>query len=360
MKVNKGLLALVLTVYPLLGTAWQTPKKEVESQVTTVTTIEQKVTRVDIDDDESYSPRLNKPAFEQNGPVVLLDEAHGNQHFDKAFAKLISADGFQVVTSRNELTFDGLSQAKILVIINPAMFMPRKWRENPSPLFSDRESAAIQDWVAAGGSLLFASGTSKREASDMLLSRLGVEFQEGHIADHALAETASKSAAPRVGITFSREKGTLANHNILAGRSDSERVNAVAFNAAMAIRKAPGNAIPLIHYSEKALLFPRDVLLEKQLTEETKELRANGKNETATSTSPLTTPSLAPAAPVAVAFMFGKGRAVVIGNSSALSSVIVRRDQPNGDPLSQKLGLGEADNEKFTINVMHWLAGLLD
>ena len=355
MKIIRYLLALVLTVYASSGTGQQAPKKEPQ-----VTRIEQKLTRVNIDDDESYSPRLNRPAFEQNGPVVLLDEAHGNQHFDKAFAKLISADGFQIVPSRSELTFDSLSKAKILVIMNPAVFMPWKWRESPSPLFGDRESAAVQDWVAAGGSLLFASTSPTKEAGDILLSRLGVEFQEGRISDRALTETASKSSTSIGRTTFSRDKGTLASHTIMAGRSDAERVNAVAFNSATGIRKAPENAISLIHYSEKALLFPHDALLEKRLIEEAKELRSNGKSETATSTSPLTTPSPVPAAPVAVAFTFGKGRVVIIGNSSAISSVVMRGAGPNGDPLSDKIGLGEADNEKFTINVMHWLAGLLE
>lgn len=356
MKIIRYLLVpIFLAVFASSGTGQQAPKKEPQ-----VTRIEQKVTRVDIDDDESYAPQLKRPAFEQNGPVVLLDEAHGNQHFDRAFAKLVSADGFQIVTSRSELTFDSLSKAKILVIMNPAVFMPWQWRESPSPLFSNRESAAVEDWVAAGGSLLFASASSTREAGDMLLSRLGVQFQEGRISDRDLTNTASKSSTSIGRITFSRDKGTLATHAILTGRSDAERVNAVAFNVATGIRKAPESALSLIHYSEKALLFPRDALLEKRLTEEAKELRPNGKSETASSTSPLTTPSPVPAAPVAVAFAFGKGRVVIIGNSSAISSVVMRRAGPNGDPLSDKIGLGEADNEKFAINIMHWLAGLLE
>jgi hypothetical protein len=357
MRSIKCLLELLVMLYPVLGAAWQSADAKKESQVTR---IEQKAARVDIDDDDSYSPHLKRPAFEQNGPVVLLDEAHGNSHFDKGFARLIAADGFQVVTSRSELTFEGLSKARILVIMNTGVFMPWQWRENPWPLFNDRESAAVQDWVAAGGALLFAAASSKREAGDMLLSRLGIELQEGHIVDPPLTKTASQPSTPQRGTTFSREKGTLAGHNILAGRSDVERVNTLTFNAVTAIRKAPGNVTSLVHYSERALLLPRDVFLEKRLTEEAKELHANGKNETPVSISPLTTASPAPAAPVAVAFTFGKGRVVVIGNSSAMSSVVVRRVQPEGAPSSEKVGLGEADNEKFTINVMHWLAGLLD
>src|SRR5438270_104463 len=105
MRSIKYVLGLLVTLCPILGTAWQSRNVKVEPQVTS---IERKVTKVDIDDDQSYSPRVEKPAFQKDGPVVLLDEAHGNQHFDKAFAKLVSADGFQVVLSRTEFTFDAL------------------------------------------------------------------------------------------------------------------------------------------------------------------------------------------------------------------------------------------------------------
>jgi hypothetical protein len=350
MFTSKRWLCLIVVLYPLFIAAWQS--SPIRS--------EQKVSRVDIDDDDTYSPRLEKPAFQKDGPVVLLDEAHGNQHFDKAFARLMAADGFQIVTSRDELTFDSLSKAKIVVIMNTAMFMPWKWLEAPSPLFSDREAAAIRDWVTSGGSLLYASGSSKNEAGEMLLSRIGIQFQEGHIVDRELTSPDAKHSSSFGGITFNREKNTLANHSILTGRSDSEHVEAVLLNGMRTIRQAPDNAVPLIHYSDKALLLPRDVFLERTLTEEARQLRANGKTETTTEATPLTTPSPAPGKPVAVAFALGKGRVVVIGAGSALSSVVVKKNPPGATPITEKVGLGEADNQKFTLNVMHWLAGLLE
>ena len=344
-------LCLLLILYPVFGAAWQT----------TVVRREQKVVKVDVDDDETFSPRLENPAFQKDGPLVFLDEAHGNSHFNKAFAKLIAADGFQVVSSVDELTFERLANARVLVIMNAGMYMPRKWHEAPSPLFIDREAAAIRDWIAAGGSLLFASGSVKEEAGQMLLERIGVQFYDTYIVDRELTTPPSPSSSPCRGLRFSRAKNTLGDHKILNGRSELERLDSVCFDGIQAIRKAPDNAVTLIHYTEKALLLPRDAFLERRLSEEAKQLGANGKTETTVATSPLTTNSPVPKSPVAMAFTLGKGRVVVIGSGSAISAVTLKRDPPDGAaPIVQKVGLAEADNEKFTLNVMHWLAGLLD
>ena len=349
MSSPKFYLCLLLILCWVIGAAGQTVVRR-----------EEKVVKLDIDDDATFSPRLEKPTFQKDGPLVLLDEAHGNNHFNKAFAKLIAADGFQVVSSTDEITFERLAGARLLVIMNPGMFMPRNWLEAPAPLFNDREAAAIRDWIASGGSLLFASGSIKEESGQMLLDRIGVQFYDSYISDREITAPPSPTSCSG-GPKFSREKNTLGDHKILTGRSESERLDAVCFNGMLGIRKAPESAVPLIHYSEKALLIPRDALVQRRLTEEAKQLGVNGKTETTVATSPLTTPSPVPKAPVAVAFTLGKGRVVVVGSGSALSAVTVKREPPNGAaPIAERVGLGEADNEKFTLNVMHWLAGLVD
>lgn len=320
--------------------------------------IEEKVTKAQIDDDDAYSPRLKTPAYQKDGPVVLLDEAHGNPQFDKAFAKLVSSDGYQVAISKNEITFDALSKAKILVIMNPGVFVSWKWIQNPQPLFSDREASAIRDWVASGGSLLFASSSSKREAGDMLLNYLGVELMSTYIVDRELELPRRVDQTSSVRKAFSAENKLLVDTSIINGRSESERVTAVLFDTAGGIHKAPANASTLIHYSDKALLLPRDALLEKQTAEAAHELQSSSKTETQPQSTPLTTRIPVPGIPVAVAFPLGKGRVVVIANSSALSSV-TRKFVIRGQAESDTVGLGEGDNEKFTINVVHWLDGLL-
>jgi hypothetical protein len=349
MSIAKACLCLLVILCSVFGAVCQTVVKR-----------EEKVVKLDIDDDDAFSPHLEKPAFPKDGPLVVLDEAHGNNHFNKALARLIAADGFHVVSSGDELTFERLANTRILIIMNAGMFMPRKWHDAPSPLFSDREAAAIRDWIVAGGSLLFASGSAREEAGQMLLERIGVQFYDTYVVDRGLTMPPPPSSSCG-GILFSREKNTLGDHKIVNGRAEGERLDSICFNGVNGIRKAPENAVTLVHYSEKALLIPRDALMERRLAEEAKQLGSNGKTETAVATSPLTVNSPVPKSPVAVAFTLGKGRVVVMGSGSAISAVTVKRDPPGGAaPIVQKVGLGEGDNQKFTLNVMHWLAGLLD
>jgi hypothetical protein len=319
--------------------------------------IEEKVTKVQIDDDLAYSPRVTSPTYQKGGPVVLLDEAHGNPQFDKAFAKLVSSDGYQVAISKTEITFDALSKAKILVIMNPGVFVSWNWIQNPQPLFSDREAAAVRDWISNGGSLLFSSSSLKHQAGDMLLNYLGVEFMSTHIVDRGLEHARRVDQAMSGRNVFSIEKNLLVDGSIINGRSESERVTAVLFDSAGGIDKAPKNASTLIHYSDKALWLPRDALLEKQTAEAAHTLESSRKTETEPQSTPLTIGVPAPGIPVAVAFPLGKGRVIVIANSSALSSV-TRKFVIRGQTQSDRVGLSEGDNEKFTLNVVHWLDGL--
>jgi hypothetical protein len=55
----------------------------------------------------------------------------------------------------------------------------------------------------------------------------------------------------------------------------------------------------------------------------------------------------------AIAFRFGQGRVVILGEAAAISAQI-RRGRPVG--MNQP-GL---DNRQFALNLMHWLSGLLD
>ncbi len=344
----KRWLCLLTILYPFLVPAQQ-PTRTMEG-----------IIKMSIDDDETYSPKLEHPAYEEDGPLVLLDEGHGNAHFDKAFAKLISMDGYRVLVSPNPLKYDDLSKAKVLVIMNAGSFMTRVWYENPQPLFSDVEAAAVRDWVAAGGSLLFASGSAKPESGEMLLNHLGVEFNHDILSDRDLTKPSSSTQPPFEPAAFTREKKMFSSHSIMAGRSESERVDVVAVDGFSVILKSPNNAVALFHCSDKAVIIPRDWLLKKQMAEAE---RALLKTSPATESQPVTTQVLstvpAPGVPVAVAFALGKGRVVILGNGSALSSIL-RQFVVQGQPVSQKAGLDNGDNQKFTLNIMHWLTGLLE
>jgi hypothetical protein len=345
-RMSKRLLCLIAILFPFFACAQKS-----------ATTME-RLSKVEINDDPAYSPKLARPAYAEAGPVVFVDQAHGNSHFFKAFEKLISADGYRVVTSRDPLNYEMLSQARVLVIMNPAVFMSLAWHQNPQPLFNDVEAAAVRDWVAAGGSLLFATGPKPEHSSEMLLSRLGVTVSAETLSDHELLPVPLAAHSATLHLVFSREKQMVGAHTIIAGRTESERVDLISLTNAVPILKAPDDALVLLHCSEKAVLTPRDWLLRKQELEAQAALAKSGATESQTLTmQSLTTP--VPKVPVAVAFKLGKGRVIVVGNSSMLSSV-TREFVLEGKPTSVKIGLGDGDNQKFTLNAMHWLSGLLE
>ena len=56
-----------------------------------------------------------------------------------------------------------------------------------------------------------------------------------------------------------------------------------------------------------------------------------------------------------VAFRLGKGRVVVLGDAAMLSAQLTGSD-------NQPIGMNVAgiDNRQLTLNIMHWLSGLLE
>src|SRR5258708_33289311 len=260
--VRRSLCLLVILV-PFLVLAQQ-PTRSFEG-----------ASRSQIDDDETYVPHIEHPAYEKDGPVLLLDRAHGNSHFDSAFAKLVSADGYQVVASRTTFTYDQLSKARVLVIMNAGLFSTRAWLEDPQPLFTDGEASAVRDWIVAGGSLLFASGSMTPEAGQMLLDRLGVEFNFGRIKDDDLFEL-SPASQPKLPIrqpVFSREKKLLSTHSIMAGRAETERNCARSVSGKPALSKVPQNAVARTHRCGKKALIPRGGLGKRAGRETTRALQ---------------------------------------------------------------------------------------
>lgn len=73
--------------------------------------------------DPNYKPTVRKPAYAVGtGPVVGIDEAHGNTHTAgdgfAPFAKLLNKDGYRVVPFTNTFTTEALRKLDVLVIIN--------------------------------------------------------------------------------------------------------------------------------------------------------------------------------------------------------------------------------------------------
>ncbi|HKS28523.1 MAG TPA: hypothetical protein VJS44_11915, partial [Pyrinomonadaceae bacterium] len=54
-----------------------------------------------------------------------------------------------------------------------------------------------------------------------------------------------------------------------------------------------------------------------------------------------------------VAFRYGRGRVVVMGEAGVLSAQL---------PLDGAMGMNDtrADNRQLTLNIMHWLSGVIE
>ena len=266
--------------------------------------------------DPDFDVSVRNPAYTSKHPEVLFDEAHQNFHTAtgryKVFADLITNDGYWVTPNREPLTPEKLAKFNVFVSANA----PAKRGASPSA-FTEAECKAVEDWVRAGGALLlitdhepFASG------SEELGKRFGV--------DMSLMTTVDRANETDNGLLFSREKNQLGDHAILHGRNTSEQVNRILTFVGQSLKGPPGSA-QLLKFSETAQDVARD-----------KKISAAGRAQ-------------------GIAFKFGKGRVVVMGEAGDLSA------QVYGDP-PEKMGMNVpgCDNRQFALNILHWLSGLID
>ncbi len=72
--------------------------------------------------DPEFDAKVDRPAYPDRHPVVLLDEAHNNFHTAdgryKPFADLLRNDGYDVKPNKNKFTSETLKDCAVLVIAN--------------------------------------------------------------------------------------------------------------------------------------------------------------------------------------------------------------------------------------------------
>ena len=125
-------------------------------------------------------------------------------------------------------------------------------------------------------------------------------------------------------LVFTRENELLGNHPILFGRGPSEQVNRVVTYSGQSLTGPRGSS---------AILWLADSAMDE---------------------SPIDK-SLIPAAGrcQGLAFVHGKGRVVVFGEAGALSAQFDQTGAPFG------MNVEGIDNRQLSLNVMHWLSGLI-
>lgn len=277
--------------------------------------------------DSHFDTRVESPAFKKNYPRVLFDESHYN--FDtadgryKPFADLIFNDGYQLTVNRKLFTKESLRTFKILVIVNPLGSEDLDDEGADGPAFTADECKAVDDWVRDGGALLLVADSAPfGSAAEILAQRIGVEMSKGVAMDQANAD---KELNDPSFIVYSRENHLLAENSITNGRGAAERINRVIVFAGQSLKGGTGS---------DAFLKLADTAIDKIAATE-KSGSASGRAQ-------------------GIALRLGKGRVVVLADAAMISAQVAGSDNA---PVG--MNVAGIDNKQLTLNIMHWLSGLL-
>jgi len=293
--------------------------------------------------DLDWRPKVASPAYATNGPVVLVDQGHGSEQTIEgryaAFAALMRADGYRIDASRRRFDAPGaLDSVAVLVIANPA----RPADGSRASAFDDAEIEAIARWVEQGGALLLAADHAPHgAAAQALAARFGVSMGTGYAFQPRSGDVTANLVFPRP---------ALADHPIIEGRDESERVTVVQSFTGQSL-SGPKDATVLMAMSTDAREAPDlDAL-------QTIRRRLRAGQDPSFVLAELSRPAL-PAQ--GLAFRFGEGRIVVLGEAGMLTAQIVRfPDQPDREPVRMGLNTTGHDDQQFALNLMHWLSRLL-
>jgi len=293
--------------------------------------------------DPDFRPVVDRPAYAGEGPIVVIDEAHDNFHRADGqyapFAALLRADGYRVTPG--SLAFDqgGLEGADVLVIANAGATHGGP----PTPAFTEAEGDALEAWVRNGGKLLLiADHAPFGAATEGLAARFGVRMGTGYA--FALA---GDGGALTTNLTYPPE--AFGQHPIFAGRDPSERVESVTAFTGQSLQ-GPEGATVLLHMTEGAREAP-DLPTLQALADRIDD--AEGADQ---AIAELSKPAL-PAQ--GLAFEYGRGRVVVLGEAGMLSAQLIRHP-PGSGQADRRFGMNAAPgNARFGLNILHWLTGLL-
>lgn len=294
--------------------------------------------------DKAFDTTVQVPTYVERHPVITFDEGHNNSQSINGgylpFAKLMENDGYTVRQNMGLFTSDVLRQTDILVIVNadggsnPKLFginlVPLRKGERGSPAFTAEEIRTIQEWVENGGSLLLVADHAPfGTAASELATALGVTMHGGftEVANQYPEQEDSSF------IQFSLDNGLLAKHPITEGRSASEQINK--------IQSFTGQSLDGPQGSELLMLPPSAI--------ENVPLPADSANQLITPEAEDLSAGIAQA----VAFGYGQGRVVVLGEAAMITAQMDQQGRRFG------MNLEGIDNRQFALNIMHWLSHLL-
>jgi len=275
--------------------------------------------------DYGWRPEIDKPAYvNDGGPTVAMDHAHHNASTANwwgrywPFGELLRADGYRVRYNTSAFTREMLASTQVLVIANASggakpqfMGINLPWGgggDRSAPAFDAREVVALRDWVANGGRLLLVADHAPFGAANAALaSAFGVHMHAG------FAEIPGEVSDP---LRFTRANGRLdPTHPILAGVSCVQTFTGQSLDG-------PADAAVLLRLPRNTV----ETIDDHGTLRETKAGAAQG-----------------------LAFPYGKGRVVVLGEAAMLTAQVADRE-PFG------MQLPDCDNVAFARNVVRWLS----
>lgn len=293
--------------------------------------------------DSAYvPPHVSDPAYAAGtGPVVVIDEAHQNFHTMGArylpFARLLRADGYVVHPGTARYDSATLAGVRLLVVANalhPSNVRPQNWKLPVLAAFDSAEITSIERWVRAGGSLwLIADHMPFAGAIADLARPFGVYWINGF----AMPETANPGPGGRGLITFRRSDRSLADLPLTNGRRPDERVDSVVSFTGSAFRLAaarPDSAWPVFTFRARTRVWMPRVAL--QFGDSVASLPGDGLLQGAL-------------------LRYGRGRVAVFGEAAMFSAQIAG---PRRTPMGMNAPFAP-QNAQFTLNVAHWMSGLL-
>jgi hypothetical protein len=310
-------------------------------------------------EDTTFVPKVAKPAFTGHPPIVMIDQAHRNQFTMngpyRSFASLLSQDGLRVIPGVQAFSPQLLKDCQVLIVADAIGSSEAKGPSARASAFQIRECDVVRDWVKEGGSLLLiADHAPFASAMDSLAVRFGVNFGKSYTVDTRRVDPESGNLGC---ILFTRALGLLGDHAITRGRDQAERINRVVTFTGQSLA-GPRGSTGLLVLSPSALDLPFTPDARHEATPEALRM--------ADTTSSVNTPGAVTAVGrfQGLAFGFGKGRVVVLGEGSMFSSQFVFGvDARRMGKDRLRIGLNRPDlddNLQFALNVVRWLARALD
>jgi hypothetical protein len=271
---------------------------------------------------------------------VMLDEAHHNIMATasggyRPLVGVLTDAGFEVTPNSLPFSPGRLAQADVVVVANPNGADERAPVENrAASAFTDPEITTIEEWVRGGGGLLLATDHYPTGvAARRLAERFGAKLSGGWTDDPEQRWALAGYGQIFGYLVFSIENGLLTDHPITRGQDEWEKIEGVATVTGGSM-EGPAGSVSLLRLSPTAVDW---------IPSSTPRARSN--------TTPQSQPKDFNPCPTCdrvssagrsqgIAFVFGRGRVVIIGEMGALVNYSVPGMQ----------------NRQFALNAVRWLA----